>query len=119
MKKTKQERAVDKFAKLVLSAVDDETGNYIKNLVDVSAIMAFRPLAERLRAARENHEKDFKKFCKTNGFTQYKVKDIEEGDIKNLDHEVFRKYVNLLNMQSAIEEWVAVFPNVARKYNIP
>jgi D-hexose-6-phosphate mutarotase len=119
MKKTKHEKAVGKVAKLVLSAVDDETGDYIKSLVDVPAVMAFRLLAERLRAARESYEKDFKKFCKTNGFTQYKIKDIEEGDIKNLDREVFRKYVNLLNMQTAVDKWIKSYPNIARKYNIP
>ncbi|MBA7516064.1 hypothetical protein ES705_08109 [subsurface metagenome] len=119
MKKTKQERAVDKFVKLCLNAVDDKTGDYIKNLVDVPAIMAFRLLAERLRAARESYEKNFKKFCKTNGFTQYKIKDIEEGDIKDIDNEVFEKYVNLLNMQIAVADWVKSYPNIARKYNIP
>jgi hypothetical protein len=118
MKKTKHEKAVGKVAKLVLSAVDEKTENYIKSLVDVPAIMAFRLIAERLRAARKTWEPDFKKFCKTNGFTQYKVKDIEEGDIKDIDNEVFRKYVNMLNMQTAVDEWIKSYPNIARKYNI-
>ncbi len=119
MKKTKHEKAIGKVAKLVLSAVDEETGNYIKNLVDVPAIMAFRLLAERLRGARKTWEPDFKKFCKTNGFTQYKVKDIESAAIEQIDLKTFKQYVKLLNMQPAVEEWVAVFPNIARKYNIP
>ena len=118
MKKTKHEKAVGKVAKLVLSAVDEKTENYIKSLVDVPAIMAFRLLAERLRAARESYKKDFKKFCKTNGFTQYKVKDIESAAIEQIDLKIFKQYVKLLNMQSAVEEWVAVFPNIARKYTI-
>jgi len=82
MKKTKQEKAVAKLARVVLNAVDKEAGDIIKSYVDVPAMMAFKFLADELRTARESYEKDFKKFCKTNGFTQYKIKDIEQGDIR-------------------------------------
>lgn len=119
MKKTKQEKAVAKLARVVLDAVDKEAGDIIKSYVDVWAMMAFKFLVDELRAARESYEKDFKKFCKSHKFRQYKIKDIEEGHIKDIDHEVFEKYVNLLNMQTVVDEWIKSYPNIARKYNIP
>ncbi|MGB3340138.1 MAG: hypothetical protein WBB37_01485 [bacterium] len=118
MKKTKHEKAVSKLARVVLDAADKEAGDIIKSYVDVSAMMAFKFLAGELRAVRVRYEKDFKRFCKTNGFTQYKVKDIETAAIEQIDLNVFRQYVTLLNMQKAVDDWVAVFPNIARKHKI-
>jgi hypothetical protein len=118
MKKTKHEKAVSKLARVVLDAADKRAGDIIKSYVDVSAMMAFKFLADELQAVRESYEKDFKEFCKTNGFTQYKVKDIESAAIGQIDLNVFKQYVTILNMQKAVDDWVNRFPNIARKYGI-
>ena len=118
MKKTKQEKAVDKLARVVLDAVDKEAGDIIKSYVDVSATLAFKFLSDKLQTTRENYEKDFKKFCKRHRFRQYKIRYIEHGDIQHLDLEIFREYVDLLNARMLVEEWVKLFPNIARKYKV-
>jgi len=119
MKKTKREKASHNIARFLMSSLDDEVRKSFKLLdLDVPTMIAFGVLADKLKAARANHEINFKKFCKTHGLTQYKVRNIEDGDAENLDHWVFKKYVSLLNMKTEVMAWTKYFPNTTWKYKI-
>lgn len=116
MKRTKRERALKRLAKYVSMRLEPELADYMKKHVDMEASFAFSVLARRLCAAREEKEKNFKRFCKSNGFKQYKVKAIENAYLNELDLRIVEAYIRVIGAEVIVKEWADAFPKMAAKY---
>ncbi|PKL52282.1 MAG: hypothetical protein CVV37_02215 [Nitrospira bacterium HGW-Nitrospira-1] len=86
--------------------------------MDATAVVSFKPLANLLKNKRTEINGDLRAFCKSNGFTQYKIKYIEESSVRNLDRDILAKYVRTINAEKEMKDWILKYPNVAKKYKI-
>ena len=116
--KTDWEKAAEKVAKTVkevlLRNFDDE---FFKK-ADVMAAVCFKVLSDLLKKKRVKMNEDFKAFCKSHKFTQYKIRDIEQGRMQDIDPDLFAKYVKAINAEAELKEWISKFPNVAKRYKL-
>jgi hypothetical protein len=117
--KTKHEKDATKIAKAVINALGEPLTELIKSYgIDTTAMIAFWTLSETLRKKRTEINADFKAFCKSYGFRQYKIKEIEGNRIANADKATLAKYAKVINAENELKEWVSKFPTIAKKYNI-
>ncbi len=119
MKKTKHEKDADKIAKRVARVLGRPLTEFMELYkIDTTVMVAFKPLSDLLKRKRMEIHSDFKGFCKSHGFTQYKMKEMEERGIRNVDLNVLSKYVRIINAEDELKEWVSKYPNIAKKYKI-
>ena len=116
--KTEWEKAAEKVANTVkevlLRNFDDE---FFKK-ADVMAFVCFKVLSDSLKKKRMKINEDFKAFCKSHKFTQYRIRDIEQGRMQDIDPDLFAKYVKAINAEAELKEWISRFPNVAKRYKL-
>ena len=116
--KTDWEKAAEKVANTVkevlLRNFDDE---FFKK-ADVMAAVCFKVLSDLLKKKRVKMNEDFKAFCKSHKFTQYRIRDIEQGRVQDIDPDLFAKYVKAINAEAELKEWISRFPNVAKRYKL-
>jgi hypothetical protein len=116
--KTTYEKEADRLTKAVLKMLGDNFDMELFKNLDSLAMVSFKPLADILRKKRTKINENFKEFCKSNGFPQYRVKYIEEGSIKNVDFTLLTKYIRILKAEDEIKDWISKYPRIAKKYKI-
>ena len=116
--KTDWEEAAEKFARRVREVLLEDFEGDLFEKTDLMAIVCYKVLSDSLKRKRLEVDEDFKSFCKSHKLTQYKVKDIEEGRIYNVDPNVFEKYIKAISAEDVVKDWIAKFPSVAKKYGL-
>lgn len=116
--KTNYEKEAAKIAKAFTQVLGFKLDKSLLEKMDATAMVSFKPLANLLKNKRTEINRDLRAFCKSNGFTQYKIKYIEESSVRNLDRDILAKYVRTINAEKEMKDWILKYPNVAKKYKI-
>ena len=116
--KTAYEKEAEKITKSVLQVLRRNYDNTLFDKSHTMAMISFKPIADILKNKRTEINGDFKAFCKSNGFPQYKIQYIEEGSIRHIELNLFSKYIRILNAEREIKDWISKYPIVAKKYKI-
>jgi hypothetical protein len=116
--KTTYEKEADQITKALLQMLGDNFDKALFKNLDSLAMVSFKPLADILKKKRTKINENFKDFCKANGLPQYQVKYIEEGSVRNINLNLFKKYVSILKAENEIRDWISKYPRIAKKYKI-
>ena len=73
--------------------------------IDLEALVRFRAVAERCRAARESRGLTIKEIAANLKVPQYRLKAIEEDHLRELKPAILEKYVGFLSLQRWFARW--------------
>ena len=73
----------------------------------------FQAVATHLRERRKKSGMDLKAAAKATGVPRYRLRDIEECRMKNLDASVFHRYVDFLGLKGWFTRWSKANPKLA------
>jgi len=80
--------------------------------VNTKFFIRFQPLSERIKTAREKSNLTIKQVAQQLKFPQYKIKYIEDADVKHIHPDILKKYVDHLKMKKIFDAWLKGNPDI-------
>lgn len=94
-------------------AINSISGTFsFQDRLDLQDSIRFQAVATRLRECRESRGMDLKSAAKAMRVAWYRLRDIEECRVKNLDGSVLYRYVDFLGLQRWFAAWSKATPKL-------
>lgn len=110
---------VSRTVAIITQAMGPEFIEWVEDAgIDVEHSIRVSALAHRFSEARAELDLTVKVVAAQLKCPQYRLKDIEEGRIRHIESEVFKRYMEFLKLDEWVDLWVSANPKVASRLGL-
>ena len=114
MRRILSDEEVQFLARRLAKAISSISGKFsLQDELDMEDSIRFQAVATRLRERREKGGMDLKAAAKAMGVPRYRLRDVEECRMKDLDASVLHRYVVFLGLKGWLTRWSKANPELA------
>ena len=114
----------EKMAKLIRTFTKEIVSKEHRYIIDKFAKdyadnILFMAISEKIIAVREKRNLTIKEISKILKIPQYKIKYIEDSNLKEIKTKFVEKYLHFLNLEIDYNKWTKKHKDIVEKYDLP